>query len=545
MTRDYPPHGSESPGVFIPILGFSPHRGVTNRGARVDAAHARARERTTRDTGEDGPRDELSRVESSRVESSRVDARRVSRETTREDEESEERNESRRRFGNSPGGGQRVVTRVRGTVDTRVCERDAPEDSFHPGEGARGMARASRRTKEARGKAHADGVVTLADIAAQSERSLKRLEEEARTRGRGGEGEGSASAASSSDDGEQPDLVKLYLQQKVGKPTESGAARAPSASADTHSEWDVKFPGQRFGQWTKLEITATQDAIKQWAEEHGLGEAYEKGDYEFLFERRQKLGGKGANLPRSERRAFIEISRGVSTRNAKQIYGWILRNMNKKASKGKWTKDETEELLKQFEIHGPKWSKISSIIGRPASACRDKWRLAKCPAERRTGHWSPEETLRLVQLVNGHFQKRGARPGCGPGENLEHLELRDNIPWKSISSELRTRNEQACLQRWYQIAPDMTLVGSWRETQDFELLENIIKQNKPRLELLDWAALVNGRSLSHIKRRWKSLASKIPGYIDMSLPELVLCMSQGLNGCPAALVEKAKVYAQV
>ena len=91
----------------------------------------------------------------------------------------------------------------------------------------------------------------------------------------------------------------------------------------------------------------------------------------------------------------------------------------------------------------------------------------------------------------------------------------------------------------------MTLVGSWRETQDFELLENIIKQNKPRLELLDWAALVNGRSLSHIKRRWKSLASKIPGYIDMSLPELVLCMSQGLNGCPAALVEKAKVYAQV
>ena len=438
------------------------------------------------------------------------------------------------------------MTRVRGDVGYPRVREGRPEGFVPPGgEGARGMARASRRTKEARGKAHADGVVTLADIAAQSERSLKRLEEEARTRGRGGEGEGSASAASSSDDGEQPDLVKLYLQQKVGKPTESGAARAPSASADTHSEWDVKFPGQRFGQWTKLEITATQDAIKQWAEEHGLGEAYEKGDYEFLFERRQKLGGKGANLPRSERRAFIEISRGVSTRNAKQIYGWILRNMNKKASKGKWTKDETEELLKQFEIHGPKWSKISSIIGRPASACRDKWRLAKCPAERRTGHWSPEETLRLVQLVNGHFQKRGARPGCGPGENLEHLELRDNIPWKSISSELRTRNEQACLQRWYQIAPDMTLVGSWRENQDFELLENIIKQNKPRLELLDWAALVNGRSLSHIKRRWKSLASKIPGYIDMSLPELVLCMSQGLNGCPAALVEKAKVYAQV
>ena len=58
------------------ILGFSPHRGVTNRGARVDAAHARERERTTRDTGEDGPRDERRRVESSRVEPTRGESRR-------------------------------------------------------------------------------------------------------------------------------------------------------------------------------------------------------------------------------------------------------------------------------------------------------------------------------------------------------------------------------------------------------------------------------------------------------------------------------------
>ena len=83
MTGDYPPHGSKKTGVFIPILGFSPHRGVTNRGARVDAAHARARERTTRDTGEDGPRDERRRVESSRVESTRGESRARRRERTR------------------------------------------------------------------------------------------------------------------------------------------------------------------------------------------------------------------------------------------------------------------------------------------------------------------------------------------------------------------------------------------------------------------------------------------------------------------------------
>jgi hypothetical protein len=55
--------------VYLQPFWVSNHplcgRGVTNRGARVDAAHARARERTTRDTGEDDPRDERRRVESS------------------------------------------------------------------------------------------------------------------------------------------------------------------------------------------------------------------------------------------------------------------------------------------------------------------------------------------------------------------------------------------------------------------------------------------------------------------------------------------------
>ena len=417
-----------------------------------------------------------------------------------------------------------------------------------------GMARAAARpSKRHDGKARMDGVVTLADVAAQSETTLKRLEAKVRARGRGGEGERSLSAAPSSstsqypaaEDGQPVDLVKLHLERGAKKKTESRPERGPSVSADTQSEWDVKFEGQRFGQWTKVEITATRAAIKRWADTHGLGEEFDRQDYDFLFERRQKQGGRGTDFPRSERRAFIEIARDVATRNAKQIYGWILRNLDKKATKGKWTKDETDELLKQYAIHGPKWSKISSVIGRPASACRDRWRLAKCPIERRTGHWSPEETLRLVQLVNDHFQERGARPGCGPGKNFEHLELRDNIPWKSISSKLRTRNEQACLQRWYQIAPDMTVVGSWSENQDIELLKNIVEQKKPSLEVVDWASLVDNRSLSSIKRRWKFLASKVPGYLDMTLPDLVLRICERLNHCPDLLLENAKAYLKV
>jgi hypothetical protein len=186
--------------------------------------------------------------------------------------------------------------------------------------------------------------------------------------------------------------------------------------------------------------------LEKWANEHGLAEDFMNGNYEFLFNRRQKQGGKGAHLPLSERRAFIEVARETPTRNAKQIYGWILRNMDKKSKSGKWQKEETEALLEQYTKLGPKWSKIAEIVGRPASACRDKWRLAKGGEHKKSGHWSQEETDKLCELVKEHFRQRGAEAGCGPGTGNEHLSLRDNINWVTISAKMGTRNEQACLQ---------------------------------------------------------------------------------------------------
>ena len=316
---------------------------------------------------------------------------------------------------------------------------------------------------------------------------------------------------------------------KVEPKAESSAHGASESVGTDGTDWDVKFPNQRFGPWSIEEVDVVKASIKRWATEHGFLNDFKTGSYEFLFNRRKKQGGKGAHLPQSERRAFIEIAQGMQTRNAKQIYGWILRNMDKKGASGKWTKEETAELLKHQARLGKQWSKISELVGRPASACRDKWRLAKGGEERKCGRWSVEETEKMVSLVQEFFNKRGDAPGSGPGKGNEHLPLLDNINWVTISEKLGTRNEQACLQRWYQIAPPMITAGQWALGEDEIMLNNIIRQKPRKADDVRWAELVAGRTLGQITRRWKVLTQKVRNYINTPFCETLVQVARSLE----------------
>ena len=374
------------------------------------------------------------------------------------------------------------------------------------------------RARDSVGETAAVGV--LADVAAATERrdawTGARGRKRARDDGRADDARGMG------DVDERPAIVRADSENGMGRALiDASVATLGFGGGGDTSEWDVKFPGQKFGPWAADEMAKMKEIVGRWANEHGFAEEFINEKYDFLFHRRQKQGGRGANLPLSERHAFIELARELPTRNAKQIYGWILRNMDKSTASGKWSKEETELLLKMYDELGPKWSKISKVVGRPAPACRDKWRLAKGGPKKKSGHWSPEETEKLIKLVEAHFEKRGTRPGAGPGQGFEHLTLRDNINWVNISAKLGTRNEQACLQRWYQIAPEMTKTGEWDNKQDSEMLVGLIESNTQAAETIDWENLVHGRNLSQIRRRWNYLSAKVTDHINIPFRELV------------------------
>jgi cyclin-D-binding Myb-like transcription factor 1 len=377
---------------------------------------------------------------------------------------------------------------------------------------ARATEAASKSRKRIASESESSGLATVQPL---GEKISEAMDASAQSQGRR-ELESSAPSANEAARGEDG-------KRRVGPETPS------ESDGNEGTEWDVKFPNQRFGPWSTEEVTVMKASIKRWASEHGLLEEFNKGDYEFLFNRRKKQGGRGARLPRSERRAFIEVAQGMQTRNAKQIYGWILRNMDKKGATGKWSKEETEALLKHQERLGKQWSKISELIGRPASACRDKWRLAKGGDKRNSGRWSVEETEKMVALVQEFFKQRGDAPGSGPGEGNEHLPLLDNINWVTISEKLGTRNEQACLQRWYQIAPPMISAGQWAAGEDEIMVKNIIRQKPRTADDVNWSELVAGRTLGQILRRWKVLTQKVRDYINTPFCESVLQVATSLE----------------
>jgi hypothetical protein len=311
-------------------------------------------------------------------------------------------------------------------------------------------------------------------------------------------------------------------KQKKSKSRELALAAGGGAVAGGERKddvWDKKFEGQLFGSWSAAEKGELESRIKDWAAAHGHSDSLEKEDYDFLFKRRLKQGGRGAKLNESERKAFLEISKDFPTRNPKQIYGFATRYYDPNNHKGKWSEEEKEQLADLVELKGEKWTEIGEILERAGASCRDKWRSMRDKYQR--GDWTPEELAQLKQLVNEQLAAPGAAPGRGPGEGNEHLPVRDNINWKAISLKLKTRSENTCCQKWYRIAPDSVAAGEWGAGDDTTMVAALRRARAASEADVDWAGLVRGRTLSQIKRRFKDLRQAIPKNHKLTFAEVV------------------------
>ena len=311
-------------------------------------------------------------------------------------------------------------------------------------------------------------------------------------------------------------------KQKKSKSRELALAAGGGAVAGGERKddvWDKKFEGQLFGSWSAAEKGELESRIKDWAAAHGHSDSLEKEDYDFLFKRRLKQGGRGAKLNESERKAFLEISKDFPTRNPKQIYGFATRYYDPNNHKGKWSEEEKEQLADLVELKGEKWTEIGEILERAGASCRDKWRSMRDKYQR--GDWTPEELAQLKQLVNEQLAAQGAAPGRGPGEGNERLPVRDNINWKAISLKLKTRSENTCCQKWYRIAPDSVAAGEWGAGDDTTMVAALRRARAASEADVDWAGLVRGRTLSQIKRRFKDLRQAIPKNHKLTFAEVV------------------------
>ena len=322
-------------------------------------------------------------------------------------------------------------------------------------------------------------------------------------------------------------VVRPPKKQKNGREmvtVHEGAGGLVAAERKAKDEaWNPKIEGQKFGEWSKDEKDELDRRIKEWAMAHGKIDDYNNKKFDFLMQRRQKQGGRGAKLPDSERKAFLEIATDFPTRNPKQIYGYVSRHYDSDNYKGKWTEEEKKKLTDLVAEYGERWKEVGKNLGRPGHACRDKWRMMR--NNPKSGDWSPDEVARLRELVNEYFAQNNAAPGRGAGEGNEHLPLRDNINWKAISSKIGTRSENMCMQKWYRIAPSAEETGQWAKGDDKIMLEGILKQVDADDEhKVAWEGLVPGRTLGQIKNRFRAAKRDVPDHSNVTFDVLLTKM---------------------
>ena len=132
-------------------------------------------------------------------------------------------------------------------------------------------------------------------------------------------------------------VVRPPKKQKNGREmvtVHEGAGGLVAAERKAKDEaWNPKIEGQKFGEWSKDEKDELDRRIKEWAMAHGKIDDYNNKKFDFLMQRRQKQGGRGAKLPDSERKAFLEIATDFPTRNPKQIYGYVSRHYDSRTKK--------------------------------------------------------------------------------------------------------------------------------------------------------------------------------------------------------------------
>ncbi|CAB4256053.1 similar to Saccharomyces cerevisiae YKR099W BAS1 Myb-related transcription factor involved in regulating basal and induced expression of genes of the purine and histidine biosynthesis pathways [Maudiozyma barnettii] len=142
-------------------------------------------------------------------------------------------------------------------------------------------------------------------------------------------------------------------------------------------------------------------------------------------------------------------------RTAKDLRKRWTGSLDPNLKKGRWTKEEDEQLIRSYEKFGAHWLSVSlEIDGRTEDQCAKRYIEVLGPGSKgRLRAWSLEEDLALISKVKAYGTK-----------------------WRKISSEMEFRPSLTCRNRWRKIITmvvrdqaDEAIVKAVKENKDIDL----------------------------------------------------------------------------
>lgn len=150
----------------------------------------------------------------------------------------------------------------------------------------------------------------------------------------------------------------------------------------------------------------------------------------------------------------------------------------------RWTEEEDELLRKSVEKHGARnWKKIATDVpNRNHVQCLQRWRKALDPKVVK-GHWSPEEDMRLLELVTLNPKN-----------------------WGHVARGIEGRTAKQCRERYHNHLDPNIKKGNWSFEEDKII---VLVQKQLGNKWADIAKRLDGRTENSVKIRWKSIKRQV------------------------------------
>ncbi|TCD70029.1 RNA polymerase I enhancer binding protein [Steccherinum ochraceum] len=207
-----------------------------------------------------------------------------------------------------------------------------------------------------------------------------------------------------------------------------------------------------------------------------------------------------------------EITAAVHLRPIIAVYHYVRRAYNPQGRQGKWMPSEDEALRVAVAEHGQQWAKISSIIGRMDSDCRDRYRNhIQDRHKRQSGHWTKEEEEKLTQIVTEMTVQQGK-------------DIDNDIFWGVVSEKMGgTRGRQQCRIKWTDsLSTQYKNQGErprWSQMDAYLLVHKVDSLNVRDDSEIDWKLLPdehwNSWSAHSLQRRWLTMKRSIKEIMDI------------------------------
>lgn len=143
-------------------------------------------------------------------------------------------------------------------------------------------------------------------------------------------------------------------------------------------------------------------------------------------------------------------------RSRASLYKHVRRSYHIFKVRGKWTKQEDEQLAKLGKQFNGRWQLVGKKMGRMPEDCRDRWRnYIKCGENRKTDKWTPMEEEKLMQVISGMLKSHDSDKA--PRINFTKVsELMDGTrsriqcryKWKKLQKRYEEGNTTVNVKRW-------------------------------------------------------------------------------------------------